>query len=166
MKKIFAIALLAVALLAGGMTVEAKTIKKIAKTSQSRKSPSSSLKVNSFMKNSGRGYELTSLKQIRSILTSKGFKYIGSEYTQVSELDADGYIFKDSKGTEVTVVAITDSNVGVVDDVIEITFRFINAAERDKFTKGLNGNIYGAGDQVQIVVDGNTVIMIDDCYYC
>lgn len=165
MKKVISICLLVITLLVGGIPMEAKTAKKTAKTSQSRKSSSSSLSVNSFMKNSGRGYELTSLKQIRSILTSKGFKYIGSEYTQVSELDADGYIFKDSKGNEVVVVAITDSNVGVVEDVIEITFRFINASERDKFTKGKKNESYGAHDQVNLEVEGNTVTLTDDCYY-
>ena len=100
------------------------------------------------------------------MLTSNGYKYLGSEYTQVSELDADSYIYKDAKGNIITVTAINDRDAGAEDDVNEITFTFINSKERDKFIKGLKGNIYGAGDQVQIVVDGNTVTMIDDCYYC
>lgn len=166
MKKIITICLLVITLLVGGMTLDAKTTKKSAKTSQSRKSSSSSFTVNSFIKGTYNGYELKSLKQIKSLLTSNGYKYLGSEYTQVSEFDADAYIYEDSKGNIITVTAINDSSAGVTDDVNEITFTFINSNERDKFTKGKTYEIYGAGDQVQLTVDGNTVTLVDDCYYC
>ena len=166
MKKLFTICLLVGALLMGSMPFEAKTTKKTTRSGQTSKSTSSSFTINSFMKNSGRGFELKSLKQIQSILTSNGYKYLGSEYTQISELDADSYIYKDSKGNIVTVTAINDSNAGAVNDVNEITFTFINSKERDKFTKGKTNEIYGAHDQVQMAVDGNTVTLVDDCYYC
>ena len=164
MKKLFAVCLLVGALFACGMTAEAQTKKKSTRTSQSS---SLSFTFKSFMKDSGmNGYELKSLKQIKTLLTSNGYKFVGGEYTQVSELDADCYIYRDSKGNLAMVTAITDSNVGVTDDVTEITFNFINSTERDKFIKGKTNDIYGAGDQVQVLVEGNNVTLIDDCYYC
>lgn len=166
MKKVITISLMVIALIMGGMSVEAKTTKKSTKTSQRSASASASFTAKSFMKNTATGYELKSVKQIKSILASNGYKYIGSEYTQVYELDADCLIFRDSKGNEVLVVAITDSNVGVVEDVNEITLNFVNSTERDKFMKGVQNEIYGAGDQVQVQVNGNQVTLIDDCYYC
>lgn len=168
MKKTIALCLLAFAILIGGISAEAKTThkKSKAKTTQTSKSGSDSFSVKSFMKDIARGYQLKSLKQIKSLLTSNGFKFIGSEYTQFSDLDADAYIFKDSKGNEVVVVAVNDSNVGVTDDVNEITFRFINSTERDKFTKGKTEGCFGAHDQVIFEVEGNTVTLSDDCYYC
>lgn len=118
------------------------------------------------MKDTGRGYNLKSLNQIKSTLTSNGYKYAKTERTQVSGLNANAYIFNDSKGNEVVVVAISDSSIGVVDDVNEITFKFINSAERDKFTKGKTSDFYGVHDQVQLKVTGNIVKLEDDCYYC
>ena len=165
MKKIATILTIVAALLVGGMTIDAKTTKKTTKTSQSQKS-SSSLTPKSFISRTSGGYELKSYEQIKSILTSNGYKYRGGEYTQFSELDADGYIFTDSKGNEVVVTVVNDSNAGVTSDVVEISFRFTNSGDRDKFLKGEKSNVYGAHDQVQVEVSGNTVTMSDDCYYC
>lgn len=166
MKKVITISLMVVALIMGGVSVDAKTTKKSTKTSQRSASASASFTAKSFMQNTATGYALKSVKQIKSILASNGYKYIGSEYTQVSEFDADCFIFRDSKGNEVLVVAITDSNAGVVEDVNEITLNFVNSTERDKFMKGVQNEIYGAGDQVQVQVNGNQVTLVDDCYYC
>ena len=169
MKKIATVLMLVAALLVGGMSIEAKTTKKTTKTGQSHKSSSSSaFTPKSFMSSTGRGYQLKSYSQIKSILTSNGYKYVGDEYTQYSysEIDADGYIFLDSKGNEVVVTEVNDSNVGVKGDVVEITFRFTNSGDRDKFLKGVTNEFYGAHDQVQVEVSGNTVTLSDDCYYC
>ena len=164
MKKIITICLLAITLLMGGMALDAKTTKETAKTSQSRKR-SSSFTVKSFMEKAFRGYQLKDLKPIKSILTSNGYKYEGSEHTLDSGHDIDTYTFKDLKGNKVAVVVISDKEIGVVDDVNEIIFTFINSTERDKFTKKETIDSYGAHDQVIINVDGNTVKLSDDCYY-
>lgn len=166
MKRLFTICLLAGALLMAGMPAEAKTTKKTTKTSQNRKGASSSFTAKNFMRSIARGYELKSLNQIKSILTSNGYKFVGSEYTQIYELDTDCYIYRDSKGNEVVVKAINDSSVGAVNDVNEITFTFVNSTERDKFLKGTDRDAYGAHDNVLITKNGNTVILEDDCYYC
>lgn len=165
MKKIFTICLLAVTLLAGGIKAEVKTTKNSKSINgRTSKRSSGSYSVSGFIQITRTGYALKSLKEVKSILTSNGFKYHGSKYTQVYGLDADRHIFIDSKGNEVLVIAITGGEA--IDDVNEITFNFINSAERDKFTNGKKSELYGAFDQVELKVNGNTVKLTDDCYYC
>lgn len=170
MKKIATILILASVLLIGGVTLDAKTTKKSkAKTSQTSKRSSKPFVVESFMESIDRGFRLKDFSDVKSILTSKGYKYVNSVKINIG-YDCKGVIerYKDSKGNKVELKVITefDSNRDFK-DINEIVMEFISSTERNNFLQGYrNGQIWGAHDNVILEVNGNTVKLYDDCYYC
>ena len=127
MKKIIIICLLAFTILAGGMTMEAKTTKKKAKAKTSQGSTSavdgaSKLNYETFFYNSGGKIDFKNLLEIESALNKAGFKMKSSsdswKYTcngTTVSISGDGDFvfidinFKDKKSLEAFVAKMVDS---------------------------------------------------------